>query len=216
TGVRLALLGRADPAADAELAANLGRFGAELGQRFCYLRADVTDREAVLGAVREAEKALGTVTAILHGAGHNAPRLVSGLDEAALLSTLRPKLGGAQNLSDALTGRRLRLLVTFGSVIARTGMPGEAHYALANEWLTQWTERFQAENPDCRCLAVEWSVWSGVGMGERLGRGEALGRQGVTPLSPRRGGRAPRAAPPPHPPPTPPVGARRLRRPPAQ
>jgi enediyne polyketide synthase len=66
-------------------------------------------------------------------------------------------------------------------------MHGEAHYALANEWLTQLTEAWQKNHPHCRCLALEWSVWSGLGMGERLGRIEALQQEGVAPISPEEG-----------------------------
>src|SRR5262249_19516462 len=44
-----------------------------------------------------------------------------------------------------------------------------------------------AEHPHCRCLAVEFSVWSGLGMGERLGRMEALARAGVTAITPEQG-----------------------------
>src|SRR5262249_32314736 len=87
----------------------------------------------------------------------------------------------------AVNPEHLRLFVVFGSIIARTGMRGEADYALANEWLTRLTERFQATHPRCRCLALEWSVWSGVGMGERLGRGDALMREGITPIPPDGG-----------------------------
>jgi hypothetical protein len=61
-------------------------------------------------------------------------------------------------------------------------MRGEAHYALANEWLALLTERFHAAHPACRCLAIEWSVWAGVGMGERLGRLDALVHDGITPI----------------------------------
>ena len=77
----------------------------------------------------------------------------------------------------------MRLLVTFGSIIARTGLPGEADYATANEWLAALTREFQASHPRCRCLALEWSVWSGAGMGERLGRIESLLQQGITPIT---------------------------------
>jgi len=66
-------------------------------------------------------------------------------------------------------------------------MHGQADYAVANQWLTRLTERWQAEHPACRCLAVEWSVWSGVGMGERLGTMEALKQQGITPIPPDEG-----------------------------
>jgi enediyne polyketide synthase len=92
-----------------------------------------------------------------------------------------------QNLLSTIDPERLRLLITFGSIIARTGLHGEADYALANEWLTELTANWRAEHPHCQCLAVEWSVWSGVGMGERLGRIDALRRQGITPISPDEG-----------------------------
>jgi enediyne polyketide synthase len=82
---------------------------------------------------------------------------------------------------------RLKLFVAFGSIIARTGLSGEADYALANGWLTRLTERLQRQCPHARCLSIEWSVWSGVGMGERLGRVDTLIQQGVTPIGPDEG-----------------------------
>ena len=74
-----------------------------------------------------------------------------------------------------------------GWIIARLGLPGEADYALANEWLARATERFASRHPGCRCLTLEWSVWSGVGMGERLGTLEGLMARGITPIPPATG-----------------------------
>jgi enediyne polyketide synthase len=181
TRVRLALLGRARPDDDEELATNLQRMAAA-GIKFKYIAADVTDAEEVRAGVREVEEKLGPITAVLHGAGANAPRLLSSLDETAFLRTLAPKVQGARNVLAAVDPDRLRLFVTFGSLIARTGMRGEADYAVANEWLANLTERRQEKYPHCRCLAVEWSVWSGIGMGQRLGRMDALIQQGITPI----------------------------------
>ncbi|HEV2863841.1 MAG TPA: SDR family NAD(P)-dependent oxidoreductase [Pyrinomonadaceae bacterium] len=181
TGAGLALLGRSRPETDGELAANLERMTAA-GVRFRYFAADVTDADAVREAVSRAEAELGGVTAVLHGAGLNAPRLLSALDEETFLRTLAPKLRGARNVLASINPERLRLFLTFGSIIARTGMRGEADYALANEWLTDLTSDWRAAHPRCRCLAVEWSVWSGVGMGQRLGRVDALAQQGITPI----------------------------------
>jgi len=186
TGARLALMGRSDPAADPQLAENLARIAAA-GINYCYVRADVTDGEAVRKAVAEAEGKLGPVTAFLHGAGTNTPQLISALDETTFLSTVSPKIQGARNVLAAIDPEQLRLFVTFGSIIARAGFRGEADYATANEWLTALTEQFQKEHPRCRCHALEWSVWSGVGMGERLGRIESLIQQGITPIPPDQG-----------------------------
>jgi enediyne polyketide synthase len=76
----------------------------------------------------------------------------------------------------------VRADVAFGSIIARTGLHGEAEYALANEWLALRLARYAASHPACRCLTLDWSVWSGTGMGDRLGTLEALVRQGLSPI----------------------------------
>jgi enediyne polyketide synthase len=180
TGVRVTLLGRAHPERDPALADNLRRFA---GCDVCYLRADITDRQAVQAAMSEAVRLAGRpVTAILHAAGHNQPRRIRDLDMAAFRATLAPKVDGIGHLLDAVDPVSLRLLIAFGSVIARVGLHGEADYALANEWLTRRIEGWRAAHPQCRCLCIEWSVWSGTGMAERLGRIDALVRAGITPV----------------------------------
>jgi enediyne polyketide synthase len=186
TGVRLALIGLAQPGVDAELTSNLERFKAH-GIEFRYIRADVTDASAVRGAVERVESELGPVSAILHGAARNIPQLLSALDEQAFQETLAVKVGGARNLLAAVDADKLRLFISFSSIIARSGLPGEAGYGLANEWLSRLTEQWQSAHPSCRCLAIEWSVWSGVGMGARLGSMDALIRQGIAPIAPDDG-----------------------------
>jgi enediyne polyketide synthase len=137
--------------------------------------------------VSEVATRFGPITGILHGAAINDPQLLSSLDQSTFLRTVAIKVEGARNLLAAVDPTHLRLFVAFGSIIARTGLRGEAHYGLANEWLTRLTEQFQNEHPTCRCLAVEWSAWSGVGMAERLGGVEALARAGMTPITPDQG-----------------------------
>src|SRR5207245_3612958 len=70
-------------------------------------------------------------------------------------------------------------LVGFGSIIGAMGLRGEAHYALANEWLRLAIEDVAAHAPRCRCVDIAWSIWAGAGMGERLGTLDALARVGV-------------------------------------
>ncbi|MFL6140069.1 MAG: SDR family NAD(P)-dependent oxidoreductase [Frankiaceae bacterium] len=185
-GAKVAVLGRSDPATDDELAANLRRM-AEAGLTVRYARADVTDATAVRAAVEELTGALGPVTALLHGAGRNEPGGLAALAMDDLRRTFAPKVDGLRNVLDAVDKDRLRLLVTFGSIIGRAGLSGEAHYATANEWLADLTQEMADRYPDCRCLCVEWSVWSGVGMGERLSVVESLNRQGVTAVTPDQG-----------------------------
>jgi enediyne polyketide synthase len=186
TGVRLLLLGRSEPAFDRELRANLDRLQAK-AVVFEYLSVDVMDADAVRTRLAEAVGRLGRVTAILHGAGNNSPQPVRSLSESMIRSTCAPKIAGLRNVLAALDTESLRLLVSFGSIIARTGLRGEAHYGFANEWLARTTERFAAAHPRCRCLTLEWSIWSDVGMGERLGSVEALAREGISAIAPDGG-----------------------------
>lgn len=186
TGVRLAVMGRSQPATDSELAHNLARMVAK-GIQVLYVAADVTDGESVKMAIAQVESNLGAVTGILHGAGLNVPKLLTTLEPVDFQQTLAPKVQGFDHLLAALDPDQLKLLVTFGSIIARIGLPGEADYALANEQLGLLVEQFQQQHPACRCLNLEWSIWSGVGMGERLGRMDVLMRQGISAITPDLG-----------------------------
>jgi len=119
-GLKLALLGRSKPESDQELNQNLQRMQVA-GIPYRYYSVDVTLSESVHQAIHDVESELGTVTAVLHGAGVNVPKLLSVLEEADVMHTFAPKVHGLQNVLAALDAEKLRLLVTFGSVIARTG-----------------------------------------------------------------------------------------------
>ena len=186
SGARLAIFGLSQPASDDEIVSNLERVKVA-GIDFRYYSVDITDAAATHAAVVAVERDLGPITAILHGAARNVPCLIENLNSKAISETLAPKIRGAHNLLAAISPDKLRLFITFSSIIARSGLPGEAHYGLANEWLTRLTEQWQITHPHCRCHAIEWSVWSGVGMGARLGTVDELSRSGITPIPVAKG-----------------------------
>ena len=183
TGCALLILGRTAPQDSVELANNLDRLRkAEL--RVSYQLADVTVASETAAAVAIGIAELGSpVTGIVHGAGLNHPCVIANLSIDSIEATVSPKVDGLRNLLAAIEPNQLKLLVSFSSIIARIGLQGEADYALGNEWLSHETEEFQSRHPHCRCHAIEWSVWSGTGMGQRLGRLDALLGQGISPIS---------------------------------
>jgi len=181
TGARLAVLGRGDPAADPALAAGLDRLRAT-GVRVGYAKADLAAPAATAAAVAVLRAELGPVTAVVHAAGVNRPAPFTALDDAELAAHLAPKAAGLLAVLAGCRPDQPRLVVTFGSTIGRYGLAGESHYALANGTLRSAAERLAELRPDCRVLDIDWSVWSGTGMGERLGAVDALGRLGVTPI----------------------------------
>ena len=182
SGAKLALIGRDDVSQDEEISTNLARMAAA-GVDCQYERADVTDAEQVATAVARFQANLGPVTAVMHGAGRNEPSALTGLTEERFHQTIAVKIDGLRTVLDAVDQDKIKLLVTFGSIIGRAGLRGEAHYSTANDWMSELTVDFQNAHPRARALAMEWSVWSGAGMGERLGVVEALVRDGITPIS---------------------------------
>jgi enediyne polyketide synthase len=181
SGCRLALLGRSHPERDKELQNNLQRFRST-GVVFEYFPTDLTDEMVALETIHRIQVEMGPVTALLHGAGINNPAQLEEITERDLRATLEVKLIALRNMLKALDQSKLHLLLTFGSIIGRTGLRGEGHYGLANEWLRMEVEEWQRQHAACRCLNLEWSVWAGVGMGQRLGVLESLQQQGITPL----------------------------------
>jgi enediyne polyketide synthase len=184
-GAKLVLLGRSQKD-DPQVAAHLRTLEIS-GVEASYFQTDITDAQAVRTAVSAAEQMYGPVKGIIHGAGCNQPVLLRDLNESKLRTTVAPKVQGFRNLVAAVNPGGLRLLATFGSVIGRVGLRGEADYALANASLTALTEEFAHLHPECRCFAFEWSAWSGIGMAERLGKVETLRSAGIGCIPPDKG-----------------------------
>lgn len=87
SGCRLALLGRSHPETDEDLRINLLRFR-NANVVFEYFSVDVTDEMGVLQAIESIQSEMGTVTAVLHGAGINNPKQLQNLTERDLRTTL--------------------------------------------------------------------------------------------------------------------------------
>jgi enediyne polyketide synthase len=189
TGCTLVVLGRSAPDSPRVKAA-LASLGD--GIRAHYVQADVTDPADVARAVTAAG-ILGPVRGLLHGAGVNTPQRMGTVTAATLKQTLGPKVVGLRRLLDAAPG--LRLVIAFGSIIGRRGLPGESEYCVANDWLRVEVERAAVERAavgraDCRFHLLEWSLWSGIGMGERMGVVDGLAATGITPITAQDGPRA--------------------------
>jgi enediyne polyketide synthase len=181
SGARVALIGRSTPDADDELRGNLSRMTVA-GVTFTYEQADVSDSGSVAAAVARITAAFGPVTALIHASGVNRPASFDRLSDLDYAQHAAPKHEGLGHVLGALDPGRLRILVTYGSVIGRFGLAGEAHYALANGRLREAARAAAARLPGCWVCNVDWTAWAGAGMGERLGVLDHLIRAGVSPL----------------------------------
>ncbi|HET6501516.1 MAG TPA: SDR family NAD(P)-dependent oxidoreductase [Amycolatopsis sp.] len=185
TGCTLVLTGRT-PADDPGVAAALAQLRARV--RAHYESGDVGDFGDAAALVAAARKH-GPLRGLLHGAGVNRPRRIGAVTAESLAETMHPKVFGLRALLGQ-AGDGLALVLGFGSIIGRQGLAGQAEYCVANDWLRVELERWSAEHPACRTHALEWSVWSGLGMGVRMEVLDELRRRGITPVEPELGARA--------------------------
>lgn len=179
-GATLVLIGRSK-STEHDVTATMER-ARKLGMSCHYAAADVGNERSVRAALEPVLDRVGQPTVLLHAAGVNEPGRVARMDRVALERAMHPKGIALANLL-ALFGARLGRIITFGSIIGRIGLEGEAHYALANAQQSLLTEDAARAYPTCATLAIEWSVWGGIGMGERLGTIDRLEEKGVDPLS---------------------------------
>jgi enediyne polyketide synthase len=180
SGAAIILVGRSK-AQDPEVVRTLARADSA-GLRCAYVSADVADVVQLAAAVATAAEAFGPPTLLLHAAGINEPMRLGAIDGEAARRCLIPKMDGLGN-AIAACGPRLRRIISFGSLIGAIGLEGESHYALANAALTAATQRWAQAGPGRSALALEWSVWAGAGMAERLGTVERLSLSGVDAIS---------------------------------
>lgn len=183
-GVVLAMIGRTNPD-DPDIAAVLASARAE-GLRAHYYRADVAEAAHLQHAMQRIESELGRVAGIVWASGVNTPTALDGLRRDEVERTVAAKCGALDLLPGMLT-RAPSVIVGFGSIIHRIGLHGEAHYALANGWLESSLATLSAAWPEAGIGTIEWSAWSGDGMGSSLLVLDQLARAGVTPLSVEHG-----------------------------
>lgn len=176
TQAKMVLLGRS--AKDEEIEKTLERFKAE--KLTCeYLRCDVTDAEQVKQVIKDVEKRLGSITAVIHGAGLNSLRRLKQAKLEDVYKEALPKVMGAVHVLDALEGRPLKLFAAMASIIGVTGMEGSGWYGFANEILIQYLWQYKKAHKNIEIIAPAFSVWDDVGMGIKLGSVAKLSERGI-------------------------------------
>lgn len=181
TGCKLILLGRAEPNSD-EIIYNLSALQQQ-GIFANYYSCDISNPIDCANIFKEITNEFGQISGIVHGAGINYPRKISAISQKELTEVLAPKLYGLRNIISNIDISKLKFCFAFGSVIAETGMEGNADYALANEWLRNEMVYLKNLYPDTYFVNLEWSVWGGTGMGQKLNVLEELQRKGIRPIS---------------------------------
>ena len=183
---KMALIGSSKLSSDSgEIYDTLKRY-ADNGLTARYYSCNISNFDDVESLKQAVEKELGTVSAIIHGAGRNVPRLAESVNGEDAISEISPKVFGTSNLIQCFKGNALKQFTAFTSIIGVTGMQGNSWYSFANETTDLLLREFGNET-GVPTLTLAYSVWSDVGMGARMGSVETLSHMGIGAISPDKG-----------------------------
>lgn len=131
------------------------------GGRARYISVDVTDKKALEEKISEAEKDLGKITGIIHGAGILADKLIEKKSEEEIEAVYAAKIEGLKALLKSVEPNNLSHLVLFSSAAGFYGNIGQSDYAAANEILNKLAYRFKEKYPLCHVVSFNWGPWDG-------------------------------------------------------
>jgi NAD(P)-dependent dehydrogenase (short-subunit alcohol dehydrogenase family) len=124
-----------------------------------YLSVDVTDGEALTQAIANAEKRLGKITVLIHGAGNLADKPIEKKTAQDFNLVYAVKVKGLENLLEAVNPSQLEHLVLFSSVVGFYGNAGQTDYAIANEVLSKTAHLMKQKYPQCHVVSINWGPW---------------------------------------------------------
>ncbi|MBQ7503321.1 SDR family NAD(P)-dependent oxidoreductase [bacterium] len=131
------------------------------GSEALYISADVQDFSQVKEAVNLAKKRFERIDGVIHGAGVLADRYIADKTDEQFNRVFDTKICGLYNLCQALKDEPLKFVLTFSSVSARFGRPGQCDYAMANEVMNKFTHFASFRHPQTRYTAMGWGPWEG-------------------------------------------------------
>ncbi|MBN1515268.1 SDR family NAD(P)-dependent oxidoreductase [Candidatus Sumerlaeota bacterium] len=146
--------------ASREIRATLARIEAS-GAKAIYLSVDVRDAKALTAALEQIRAQAGPVTALIHGAGVLADKLIEDKTPEDFDAVYGVKVEGLRNLLAAIGDDPLKTMALFSSSTGRFGRRGQADYAMANEALNKIAQAEALRRPDCRVAALNWGPWNG-------------------------------------------------------
>ncbi len=173
--VRLVLSGRSE--LDAERNAAVARI-AELGADVTYVRADVGSEDGARSLIEQARDRHGRIDGLIHSAGHIKDALLVNKSIEDIDAVLAGKVLGALHLDELTRDDDLAFFMTFSSLTALVGNPGQADYAYANRFLCAFARhrdrlRLAGERSG-RSIALVWPSWRHGGMKADAQTEEAL------------------------------------------
>jgi acyl transferase domain-containing protein len=166
---KLVLVGRKAPPTDLEPRL---RAWEQRGGEVLVVTADVTRREEMAAARRQALARFGAVHGVIHAAGVPPGGLIQRKQRQDLAAVLAPKLAGTAVLSEVFAGDPLDFFCLCSSLVGTLGAFGLVDHCAANAFLDAFARaEARAGRP---VIAIAWDSWLEVGQAARAGTAERL------------------------------------------
>ena len=133
-----------------------------LGGEVLALNADVSNIEEMTKAVACVRETWGEISGVVHGAGVIEDDLILSKSPFSVEAVFTPKIHGAQILNDLFPDGTLDWMVLFSSSSTATAPAGQVDYVAANEYLNAVAQGSRGSKT--RVIAIDWGIWSEVGM----------------------------------------------------
>jgi len=178
---RLVLLGRRGVTAEAQPVLQ------ELQQAGVTVIAEAIDvaDEAAMQALLERVRAGGRLHGIVHSAGVLDDAALLQQDAAHFATVFAPKVAGAWLLDRLTRIDQLDWFVSFSSVAAVLGSPGQANHAAANALLDALAHERSARG--LPSFSVNWGAWSEIGAAAGKSVASRIADLGLMALTPAQG-----------------------------
>ncbi len=139
---------------------NLDRIGT-WAREVRYYCVDIQNKARVKQAIAQVSGELGTISALIHGAGVLEDKLICEKSPEQFTRVFDTKVKGLSNLLSGIDETCLKHLVLFSSVAARFGNTGQCDYAMANEVLNKIAQTISTGKTTCKTISINWGPWDG-------------------------------------------------------
>jgi len=160
---------------------NSGSFDSNIAQRIEKLKSlesdqskilsfnvDVSDFNAVDGALKSSMQELNGLDGVFHTAGIVDDNLIAFKTLDDTKKVLSPKVSGLINLDKALGEHKPDFIFLFSSISTQLGLSGQVDYTAANAFLNSYAQ-YKKDIDGINTVAANWGVWAETGMASKLG-----------------------------------------------
>ena len=153
-------------------------------ETFDYQSVDLADASALTALLEQ--KSMDDITVLISGAGVIQDQSCLTKSRDSFEAVLRTKVVPLCVLLCRGLPSSLKSWISFSSIASKSGNPGQADYAAANEFLNTVVHWFSRRNGDVRMHTINWGPWQGSGMAstEVLA---AFHSRGLEPIEPDAG-----------------------------